>query len=567
NNTGGRGQGAGGRDFSPDPRSLTPGPFFFLFALLFILMACDSGNNGNFSLERVKNISTSVNICSGFSTDNTAGGTNIKVSGQIRYEDKEFDQNGFTGNSTFKPVRFADIEVVRCSDSTVIASGRSDSNGSYAVTFSNSGSPGIYIRVIGRTTQDTDTNIADIVIKSDIKSGAIQSVISDPFDESIGKDFVVDLDSAADSKTGGVFNILDVFTDGSISVTNLDGNIPPLLTVYWKQGNKDGTYFDSFDNSIHVLGTVTDTDEYDDDIILHEYAHFIAINLSKDDSPGDIHFLNENNQDIRLSWSEGWATFFANSIRQTPIVIDTRAVGTISFNIEIPDFSSAAIYSTNELAVTTVLWDIFDPANETFDTLSEGITEIWDIFSNYLPDTTDVSIEDFWDKFISVYPDLRAGLLSITDDRKMVFSSDQFEGNSDNDTNTGSSITIDENQTHNLYSQGASDIDYIKFSAIQGTTYTITTSNLSNGADTYLEVIDPDGTTVKSANDNSDGKTYSLCVSLSATCPVNDNTTLSSSITFTADTTGTYFVKISRSPDAPPSSGSYGVYDIKIVKK
>src|SRR2546425_10971704 len=97
------------------------------------------------------------------------------------------------------------------------------------------------------------------------------------------------------------------------------------LTVYWEVGAVDGTYFDADDRSIHLLGSSLDTDEYDDDVILHEYGHFMAKVFSQNDSLGGTHFLTDHTQDIRLAWSEGWATFFSSAARGNPLLVDTLA--------------------------------------------------------------------------------------------------------------------------------------------------------------------------------------------------------------------------------------------------
>lgn len=48
-------------------------------------------------------------------------------------------------------------------------------------------------------------------------------------------------------------------------------------------------------------------------------------------------------------------------------------------------------------------------------------------------------------------------------------------------------------------------------------------------------------------------------------CPPNDATTLASKIVFTPSQNGVYYVRVKRSPSAPPSAGVYGGYQIQIT--
>src|SRR5574341_543648 len=87
-----------------------------------------------------------------------------------------------------------------------------------------------------------------------------------------------------------------------------------------------------------------DHDEFDDDVILHEYGHFMAFSFSKAAEAGGAHYLNDSTQDIRLAWSEGWATFLSAAVRNSPVMVNTRGGDpghpdhdlSYAFNIETP---------------------------------------------------------------------------------------------------------------------------------------------------------------------------------------------------------------------------------------
>lgn len=100
------------------------------------------------------------------------------------------------------------------------------------------------------------------------------------------------------------------------------------VSVYWKAGFNPYTYFGgsaalSFyapgNSKLYILGGIngdvrsSDTDHFDDSIILHEYAHFLEDIYGHSQSPGGSHTGNFI-IDPRLAWSEGWANFFQSAV-------------------------------------------------------------------------------------------------------------------------------------------------------------------------------------------------------------------------------------------------------------
>jgi len=321
-------------------------------------------------------------------------------------------------------------------------------------------------------------------------------------------------------------------------------------------GTGDGTYFDPNERSIHLLGSSLDTDEYDDDVILHEYGHFMADVFSQDDSPGGPHFLMDHTQDIRLAWSEGWATFFSAAVRGNPLQVDTVAGGASSFEINTPSFASAAIFTTNELAVSTVLWHLLTALGSSSD--------IWDVFAQRLPVAATVSMEAFWDGWFGVggfaSKGRQATLEGITAERQMAFVADAGPP----------TLAVGRPESYTLYaSPGESATLLVTFPATAAS-HTVTTFNLGNGADTFLEVF-PNATcsgqqVSGSPNDNgTDTTDYSHCGPLAPpACPANNATNLASRLTFTA-TAGDHCIRVSRSPKSPPSAGFYGSFDLQVT--
>lgn len=102
------------------------------------------------------------------------------------------------------------------------------------------------------------------------------------------------------------------------------------------------------------------------------------------------------------------------------------------------------------------------------------------------------------------------GVIGETDDQNNITgagvevclaSSDAYEG--DDSAATATLVAINTTQPRNFDS--LSDQDWIKFQAQEGVTYTLRTTSLGIGADTYLYLYDTDQTTLLAANDDYDG--------------------------------------------------------------
>src|SRR3989338_5267660 len=240
------------------------------------------------------------------------------VSGKVQYEDKEYGKEGWTGNTYYKAVRYATVEIVDSVKYTHLASTVTDLSGNYSVSFSTDGLTKVYVRVISETSSQTDK--PDVQIQN--LSSSVYSANGSNFTPSGGIS-TVDISISSDS-VAGAFNMLDIFTSSGEFINSLTGSNPPALKVYWEISSIYGTYYCHGHDTdycrsgegIYVLNEPGgDTDEYDDDVLWHEYGHFIAAKFSKDDSQGGQHRHSDNTHDLRLTWSEGWGNFFPGAVK------------------------------------------------------------------------------------------------------------------------------------------------------------------------------------------------------------------------------------------------------------
>jgi len=537
-----------------------------------------------------------LGACSGGGGNGNSQTVAVQVSGTVRYEDKLYDKYGFTGISSYKSIRHVPVDLVT-EDDIVIASSVTDESGHYELS---GWGKNPRIRVLAQT----DSAIGTIISVRNY-SGNIYAV-SKQLDNAIDSNLNIDISQS--STVAGAFNMLDVFTNATQFVGQYNKNPMPNLNAYWENNNSSyGTYFCSGNlgtnscpqgKGIYILGGMAgggDSDQNDDDVLYHEYAHYVENMIGAGDSPGGTHYLTENDQDIRLSWSEGLGGFFPAAIKtwlqkNNPELLSTDKSMSPTYFVDTygsyvgismdfskpnsvfcPYYSDCYVYSSNEVAVAKILVELMN---------TYGMRAVWNVYANYMATDTSLpaSLETFWDGWVtqrSPSASERSKVSAILSERMVNYKSDRFE--SDNDlvnygtmsVCTGSSCT---GETHSLYYNNMdSDKDIVSFNAIGGKSYLVETYDLSNGADTYIRILDRYGNVVTNRNgdamenDNRPGTVF--CGSFDMICRVhNDDLMLSSELNFTPTVSGTYFVEVSTSNSHPNAAGRYGSYTLMISR-
>jgi len=513
----------------------------------------------------------------------------VVLNGTVRYEDREYGRNGFVDQPDyFKAVRFAKVTVVDNNGAEVggIGSVYTDENGNF--TLSGLLDSQHFVRV----SAATDNSLGlDLAVKD--RQQALYSVTKQ-VDITQAANFMMDVPLS--SEASGAFNILDVFTS-SAEFTLLYTDLSLVsLNTFWEVNNTDGTYFcNDYDavycdsgKGVYVYGVANgDTDEYDDDVLYHEFAHYFTQAVSRDDSYGGCHVLSSTDLDLRLAWSEGWGDFFPSAMK-TWLAADPSRSGLISsspgyslagyvdtyqsraqISVEIDSLSPSVYKSAaNELAIAKILYLL----NQRY-----GMEPIIDVFTGYFPGVaTPVNLESFWDGWLAIHSPTvsdKAQLTGFYNERSIYYQEDRFEP--DNNMNPARKIALNTAETHYLYSETVeTDIDFVAFDTVAGNQYSLSTANLTSGADTYIRVFSPDGTElnlggVTVENDDANETAYYGYDSACGSSRVKNNTTaLSSSLSFIAPITGTYYAELRTTTDPDPylSAGRYGTFSFKVIQ-
>jgi hypothetical protein len=264
------------------------------------------------------------------------------------------------------------------------------------------------------------------VAENNFGFGDIYSVGSDSVDVASGGVYSMGTTTApAVSDIGKAFNIWDVVIDGLEFAAALDahGRMPgEKLTVLWRETHsRTGSFYGDRAERYVYVGSGS---AYNDTVISHEFGHFLIQTFSKSDSPGGVHYLGDDAQDMRLSWDEGLATFIGCAIRKfkgypRPELYVSTDGSRLSFSYDIESLDStfkpaSKKGSSNETAVTAALWDILDgpdaqdatPGADD-DHMARPFAEIWKVLTTHFPalDAPGLTVEDFWTGWFALAPD------------------------------------------------------------------------------------------------------------------------------------------------------------------
>jgi hypothetical protein len=195
------------------------------------------------------------------------------------------------------------------------------------------------------------------------------------------------------------FAILDSINQAMDKVRQADKNAKfPQLTVNWSVNNiaaagdaDSGQIITSNydgERGLWILGDAnSDTDEYDDHIIIHEWGHYFENKFSRADSIGGSHG-DGNRLDIRVAFGEGWGNAFSAIATDNPIYFDTQGIRQSSgFSMNIESDTSGSHGWFSEDSIQRILYDLYDSHNDGADTLSLGFKPIYNVLVGFQKNT------------------------------------------------------------------------------------------------------------------------------------------------------------------------------------
>ena len=199
--------------------------------------------------------------------------------------------------------------------------------------------------------------------------------------------------SYTSTRVAAPFAILDSVYESFQKVLSVDSSaVFPALNINWSvnnvaiSGDKTAGQITTslFDGSaIYILGSEnSDTDEYDDHVIIHEWGHYFEYNFSRTDSIGGSHSLSDI-LDIRLAFGEGFGNAYSGIASGDSVYRDssgTQQGSGFSFDVDSNSCAKPGWYS--ECSVQSLLYD--------FNTLF-GFSALYTVLTNEQKNTVAVT--------------------------------------------------------------------------------------------------------------------------------------------------------------------------------
>ncbi len=349
-------------------------------------------------------------------------GGKITISGKATYDNVPHNTttNGLDfAATTESPIRGATVEAVQ--GGSVVATDVTDANGDYSVEVNDN--TATIIRVKAETVM-TGSPSWDISVVDNTNSKALYSMESSPT-ASGTNDITLDVNAGSGwggsgytgARVAAPFHILDRSYDvvQKIIGVDSDANVPELV-LNWSVNNvptsgdqtigQIGTTFYQA-GEIFVLGAEnTDTDEFDGHVLIHEAGHYFEDKFSRSDSLGGPHSTSER-LDMRVAFGEGFGNAWSGMITDDPIYRDSLGASQASgfaINVETNAVTNPGWFS--EGSVQSILYDLYDSADDGADHVSLGLKPLYDVFTG--PQVTTPAFTSIF-TFISYLKDANAG--------------------------------------------------------------------------------------------------------------------------------------------------------------
>lgn len=342
-------------------------------------------------------------------TVNPAPAGNTNVTGNITFARVPFATSAQDSNRGLwyatpaqQPLRGV---IVRAVDpnapATVFATGSTDDLGNY--TLAVAGNTTITIQIVARLLRDAtqplprwDVRVQNGVVGNSpftyIEPGSFNSSSGTAHNIAIPTG-ISDAGVASGARPSGPFAILDTVYQGIQTVRAVAPatNFPALI-VNWG-GPNNQTFFSSGTTQYIELTSnlASDTDEFDQHVIAHEFGHYIEYNFSRADNIGGTHGRGDK-LDPRVAFGEGFGYAFAAIVLNDPVARDSANnngdLWSSSFNVETnpPTSTAGAPFDDygcwcSESSAFSILWDLYDSTADANDAIALGFAPIWEVLA------------------------------------------------------------------------------------------------------------------------------------------------------------------------------------------
>jgi PKD repeat protein len=338
---------------------------------------------------------------------------NVAVNGTISFERVPFSNvlgDGLDYNRTFTaPAREVEVSLIRASDGAVLQTGVTNTLGQYSLAAPLNTNVFVRARALSRPSA-AQAATWNLRVLDNTSANALYVL-----DGSAFYSCVVNQTRNLTATTGwggglsGVYSgpraaapfaVLDtLYAATQFVITQGDAGVQfPALAAYWSEDNvpADGDFAlgqigttsyvpagQDVPSGIYVLGDAgNDTDEFDQHVVAHEFQHYIEDAVSRSDTIGGPHSLDER-LDMRVAFSEGFANAFSGMVLDEPVYRDSFGSSQgddFYFDMESRVTPAPGWYS--EDSVQSIAWDLYDEAND--DAVAVGYAPMYSVFTDEL---------------------------------------------------------------------------------------------------------------------------------------------------------------------------------------
>ena len=518
----------------------------------------------------------------------TAARADWEATGQFNYTDRLYDLAGWTG-TVVRPVREADVQIYDTTTLAVIASGATNSTGSFTINVTDAVQRNVGVRVLSSNVQVANLNFS---VVDDANSDAIYNYHNAATDVAAHQPAVsVNFGTmtmpaaigavASTDWSSQIFNTYDMGVLLADWIANADGARPTVFyTILWNPNNgRTGSFYSGGTNRL----SLSDDDAYDDPNILHEIGHYIEDEYGFSRNTGGSHFIGDDDQDPRLAYSEGFATFVSAAVlnfggRDRPDIYQDRDSfsATVATGFAYTFEAGTVGGSTNEQTSTAALYDLID-TTATLDA-SPGVDDdplaslqanAWSVVEQMrVLQPAATSLEDFWDIWFSLGLGNAAGMATVFASHNVDFAPDAQEPNNSPATATtltpASSPAYQRNSFYRSGSVAGGDEDWFRFTATAGTYYSIEINGAADSIfgrpDPEMWLVDSAVTTVLAYCDDP----YDSSLNTQASSTAQEMSETVPAILWQAPANGTYYVYTRHASYERGLLGRYGTYNIRV---
>ena len=330
----------------------------------------------------------------------------VTVSGRITYDRVPFEAcaDGICRDGTFAdgldyvntreaPARGVTVELLGATSHAVLATATTDASGNYTMTAPANTSASVRAKALSVSTGSGAASWDLRVLNNFEGANSLYAIEGTTFDTGV-VNHTRNLHAASgwsgfagysSPRAAAPFAILDTLY-ATVQFVIAQGD-PALrlgpLEVFWSPENRPTNEWNpargwivttayrsaaaagSARAGIYVLGAAdNDIDEYDQHIVAHEFQHFLEDAVSRSDTPGGPHSLDEP-LDMRVAFSEGFANAFSAMVLNDPVYRDAFGASqgqVYRFDVERGQVVSRGWF--NETSVQAIAWDLYDPVND-----------------------------------------------------------------------------------------------------------------------------------------------------------------------------------------------------------